>query len=167
MIRVFAVNGSASDVTDDMNTRGKTALVAEALGTKIPKDGFELIALADLADIGLSGYLADGYAVPDAQLKDARSKLDALDGYVLLVFSAAFGGTETTLSPGAHLTLIGTFGETQPDMISLPLDAEAAQPYTGTPHARAATPPKKNASGSLVVAALVILAGLILWWALA
>ena len=166
LIRVFAVNRPAAELSNALKSQDKTTLVADLLGHEMTESGAELFPVSDLAGIGLSGYLADGYAVPLDQLSDTRAKLDALEGYVLLVFSAGFEGRAATLTLGPDLTLIGTFGETQPDMAVRPLDSDAAQPYSGTSATTPTTTPKTRPSGSLVVAALVILAALLLWWIL-
>lgn len=166
LIRVFAVNRTAAELPLALKSQDKAALAAKLLGHDIADGGAELFPVSDLSGIGLSGYLAEGYTVPDDQLRDARAKLDALEGYVLLVFSTAFEGRPTTLTLGADLTLIGTFGEAQPDMAVRPLESEAAQPYSGTPSATPPAPPKRRATGSLGVVGLFVLAALILWWAL-
>ena len=166
LIRVFAVNRPTAELAFALKSNDKAQLIADLLGHGIAQDGAELFPVSDLAGIGLCGYLAAGYAVPTEQLTNARPKLDALEGYVLLVFSAAFKGRAATLSPGSDLTLIDTFGETQPDMAVRPLDSEAAQPFSGTSNATPAASPKSRASGSLVVAGLIVLAALLLWWAL-
>ena len=167
LIRVFAVNRPATEMRQAIDAQSKDAIATELLGTTLPDNGFELFPAADLAGVGLAGYLSEGHTIPADQLAGARSKLDALDGYVLLVFSSAFNREGASLKPSADLTLIGTYGEAQPDMTTRQIDSEAAQPYTGMPQQAPATPPKSHASGSLVVAALIVLAGLILWWALA
>ncbi|MGB3247313.1 MAG: hypothetical protein WBB25_22490 [Sulfitobacter sp.] len=166
LIRVFAVNRPASDVAQAIVASGAAGLAADLLKCEIAQSGLEFVAVADLAGIGLSGYLADGYAVPPDQLNAARSKLDALDGYVLLLFSSAFEGTGKTLAPGPDVTLIGTFGETQADMTARALKSEAAKAYSGTPRQTSVAPSGKRAGGSLMVAATIVLAGLVLWWAL-
>jgi hypothetical protein len=165
LIRVFALNRSPAELSLALKTLSKTALASDLLGHDIAAGGAELFPVADLSGIGLSGYLADGYAVPMDQLKETRTKLDALEGYVLLVFSAAFEGHAVTLTPGPDLTLIGTFGETQPDMAMRAVESEAAQPYTGAPSATPPIPPKGRAGGSLVSVGLIVLVALILWWA--
>ena len=166
VIYVFAVNRAPTQLRQALKTTGKDALVAELLDHTLPATGTELIATADLTGVGLSGYLAEGYAVPDAQLKGMRAKLDALDGYVLLVFSSAFEGRETTLNVTPDVTYIGRFGEYQPDTTPLPLEADAAAPYTGTPPDAAPVATPRARYGSAVVALLLVLAAGILWWAL-
>ena len=84
----------------------------------------------------------------------------------MLVYSPAFGGVEATLDPIPELTLIGTYSQEQADRTPIPLESEAAAPYTGIPGAVPPIPPKGRAGGSLVVVGLAVLAALILWWAL-
>ncbi|HBM41952.1 MAG TPA: hypothetical protein DD402_19185, partial [Sulfitobacter sp.] len=106
------------------------------------------------------------YAVPREQISRDRARLDALDGYVLLLFSSAFDGQEATLDLGPELTMIGTYGEAQPDMSVTPLEADSAQPYTGAADMTPKSPPKGGAGGMIVLLAVIVLIGLILWWLL-
>ena len=166
LIRVFAVNRPTTELNLAIKRHGKIGAAADLLGHPLAAEGAELFPAADLAGIGLSGYLAEGYAVTPEQLSPARAKLDALEGYVLLVFSAAFEGQAATLDPGPAVTLIGTFGEAQPDMAVRPMESEAAQPYTGTAQTPPAPDPAKTPKGSLLVLGLILIAGLVLWLAL-
>ena len=49
----------------------------------------ELFDLRDLAGLGLSGYLMQGYDIPEARLAPHRAAFDALGGFVLLLRSEA------------------------------------------------------------------------------
>lgn len=156
VIRVFALNRPPEEITRDLKTRGAERIAGDLLDTKIASGGAEIVALADLTGVGLSGYLADGYAVPAEQLSEMRRKLDALDGYAMLVFSSAFDGRAATLTPGPDATLIGTFGEALPDNTPTALKAESAAPYTGQPGVPRTTP-ASGKGGSLMVGILVVL----------
>jgi len=166
LIRVFAISRPPVDITSTISRQGKAAVAENLLGHPLPEGEFELFPMADLSGVGLSGYLSEGYAVPADQIAKHRRKLDALDGYVLLVFSKAFDGAEITLSPGPDLTLIGTFGETQPDMTIGTIDSDAARAYSGVPQQTPASPPKGASGSALVVVGLIVIAGLALWWVL-
>ncbi|MDF3415539.1 hypothetical protein HKX54_13800 [Sulfitobacter sp. M57] len=129
-------------------------------------DGLEVFQLADLGDVGLVGYLRDGTDAPEADLKRDAAKLAALDGWVMLVHSLAFGGKATTLTPASALTLIGTYAQSPASRPQTNVSAHAAQPYTGPPPP-SATATDTRRGGSLAVGALILLAVVILWWALA
>lgn len=165
-VRVFAINRTAADMADDIENTGKTAVVSALIGQDLPASGFELFPIDDLTGVGLSGYLGQGYDVPPEQLVKARGKLDALEGYVLLVFSSAFAGRDTTLTTTAGLTLIGTFGEAQPNMQNTPIESGSAQAYSGTPRQTPAQPPRGKAGSAMVIVGLIVIAGLVLWWGL-
>ena len=166
-IRVFAVNRSPDEIRRAIADRSKTEVAGDLIGQPMPEDGFEFFPTADLTGVGLSGYLGDGYAVPAAQLREDRRRLDALEGYVLLVFSNAFDAQGARLEPRPDVTLIGTYGEAQPDMSVSPVDSDAARPYSGT--VAAAPPParRRASGGALAIAALVVVAALVLWLVLA
>ena len=151
-IRLFAVNRPIDELARDLRNDSKEALIADLLGRPMPEGAAELFPVSDLTGVGLASYLGDGYAVPREQISRDRARLDALDGYVLLLFSSAFDGHEATLDLGPELTMIGTYGE--------------AQPYTGAADMTPKSPPKGGAGGMIVLLAVIVLIGLILWWLL-
>ncbi len=165
-IRLFAVNRPIDELARDLRNDSKEALIADLLGRPMPEGAAELFPVSDLTGVGLASYLGDGYAVPREQISRDRARLDALDGYVLLLFSSAFDGQEATLDLGPELTMIGTYGEAQPDMSVTPLEADPAQPYTGAADMTPKSPPKGGAGGMIVLLAVIVLIGLILWWLL-
>lgn len=86
--------------------------IAAALGVSdLNTDFVEVFPLSDVAEIGLDGYLEDGNGIDPQQLDPDRRKLAALEGWVLLVYSGAFGGTGARLRPAPELTLVGTYSE--------------------------------------------------------
>ena len=131
-IRVFAVNRAPLEMQVALSQQPKTDLARELLNAPdLNTIGTEIFPISDLDGVGLAGYLADGYAVPEDQLDADRTKLDALEGYVLLLFSNSFEGRGGRLEIGPDLTLIGTYGELQPDHSAEPLSSASASPYTG------------------------------------
>ena len=162
-IRVFAINRNPVEMEVALSRQPKPDLARELLDAPhLNTLGTEIFPIKDLEGVGLAGYLSEGYAVPDEQLSADRSKLDALDGYVLLLFSNSFGGQGGTLDPGPDVTLIGTYGETQPDNSASALAAESAAPYSG---AGARPVPITNRRGNfLPIAILVMVALAVLWW---
>ena len=165
-IRLFAVNRPVDAMARTLQDNDKAAVISDLLGFAVPSGTAELFAVSDLTGVGLPRYLTDGYTVTEAQINADRARLDALEGYVLLLFSSAFDGAETTLRIGPDLTLIGTYGEEQPTMAPAPLTADAAQPYTGVPNMTPTTPPRGRAGGAVILLALIVALGLILWWLL-
>lgn len=163
-IRLFAVNRPIDVMARDLRSMEKTALIADLLGFDAPADTAELFPVSDLTGVGLARYLTDGYTATDAQIARDHTRIEALDGYVLLLFSSAFEGHEATLNIGSDLTLIGTYGEEQPDWTAPPLTAESAQPYSGVPSLTPKTPPGGRAGGAMIFLAILVLVGLILWW---
>ena len=65
----------------------------------------DLVALRDIADLGLAGYLRQGYDVPREQLDAAN--LAPQQDHVLIAPSRAFADHEQTLAPDAALTPLG------------------------------------------------------------
>jgi hypothetical protein len=84
----------------------------------------------------------------------------------MLVHSLAFGGMPVTLAPAAELTLIGTYAQTPPPNTQIGLEAEAAQPYSGTAGGTSAQAGRNQASAARVTALLAIVVIAVLWWAL-
>lgn len=171
LVRVFALSMSEVEAgalrnNDDIASLDDPHPQEKALGANfVDGNMVEVFPIADLDTLGLADYLIQGfYAQPEA-IEPDRTKLTAIDGWVMLVHSAAFGGVEQTISPSAALTLVGTYPLIQADMSVTPILSEAAQPYTGVPSPTPPTPPNGRAGGSLVVVGLTVMAALILWWA--
>ncbi|MEQ9694170.1 hypothetical protein [Shimia sp. SDUM112013] len=117
----------------------------DALGAKyLDSDFIELFDVADLGEMGLSGYLVEGLGVDASALKEDRQQLDALKGHVLIVLSSAFGGFAQTLAPRAPLRWVGTYFEDRPPVVYAPLPSESAKgpvaPPKNTPSAPSGNP---------------------------
>ena len=129
-------------------------------------EGLEVFPLTDLGDIGLIGYLREGTDAVEVDLKRDSAKLAALDGWVMLVHSLAFGGAGGKIDPDPALTLIGTYAQAPMPTTHVEVTSEAAQPYTGGADIVMPKAPNRQARGSIVVVALLAIAALIFWWAL-
>lgn len=157
VVRVFDVDLPA-DRIKAFNRRNGTWPLQDALGAAMLDPAHvDLIALADLDELGLSGYLAEGHGISPEDMRDMRGRLDALSGHVLIVTSRAFGGQEQTLSPRAPLHLVATFTEDRPPVSFDPLPSQAARGTTG------GKPPPSDAamSGRVASVALLVLFALV------
>lgn len=164
-VRVYAL--SLSDAEAQAMRDDRTAQ-ARALGVETLDSGYtELFRVSDLDTMGLPGYLRDGNGVSPDQIETDRSKLSALDGWVMIVYSRAFGGESRQLAPIPALTHIGTYDEIGPDTPVQAMEAEAAQPYTGIPRVEPADPATGGGNKMMIGVALVVLGAVILWWLLA
>ena len=164
MIRVFAVNRAPLEMQVALSRQPKADLARELLGDPhLNTIGTEIFPVKDLEGVGLAGYLADGYAVPDDQLEEDRARLEALEGYVLLLFSNSFAGRGAVFDVGSDLTLIGTYGEFQPDHSAEPMSSASADLYSG-PGASGSTAPSKRGN-FLPIAVMVMVVMAIVWWA--
>lgn len=173
MVRIFAVNGATggSGTAQSFLSRLEQSpeqIAAEAirlqamLGVEtIDPTYTETITVADIRELGLTQYLATAMDIPHGQLSVDRSRLDALEGEVLIVLSRALGFDAQTLRPGADLTFIGAY-----EMAEVPLSGEIpARPAPPMP-APAGTPPAAAPKGigkvPLVLLGLLLAAGLVL-----
>lgn len=164
MIRVFAISRAMSDMARALKQQPKRALAATLLNHPVEDEDFELFALSDLAGVGLPRYLSEGYDVDKSAIRKDHTRLESLDGYVLLLFSRVARQGDITLSPASELTLIGTYTEPKPLHAAAPITTEAAKPYTGS---NAPPPPlTRSRVGSAVTGVTVLLGLLILWWIL-
>ncbi|WP_299141900.1 hypothetical protein [uncultured Tateyamaria sp.] len=157
-IRVFSLS-----MSDDAARAFKddAAQLVEMLGVPVDADHIEVFALSDLEGVGLAGYLADGHAVPDAELAPDRIKLDKLGGWVMIVYSRAFSGAATTLTPAPALTLIGTYGTAGTNwQATETITSEAAKPYSAPAETVKKRPSDAAMSGRI---AMIVLIGLALF----
>lgn len=163
-IRVFSVSRPMADMARALKQQPKRMLAAALLNHPVDDNDFELFALSDLTGVGLSGYLSEGYDVDRSGLHKDRARLEALDGYVLLLFSRVSDAGDVTIEPASDLTLIGTYTEARAQHAADRVQTEAAKPYSG------ATPePSRTArsrAGSMLTGVAVLLILLLIWWIL-
>lgn len=156
---VLALNRPEADLRKTRDEAARAALVADLLGREDAKlTHVDLIAVADLDEIGLAGFLLDGPGVPADELTRHKARLDALTGYVLVLYPGVFD-TDTELTLGADLTLIAVLNQE-------PTNWEAAQSLTSAA-ATELTPGKKKPSdaamsGRIAMIALLVIA-LLTW----
>jgi len=94
-----------------------------------------------------------------AQLNPDKTKLEALDGWVLILFSRAFQDAAATLTPASTLTLIGTYSETGTDWRATEtIDTDSAKPYSAPPETTKKRPSDAAMSGRVATLVLIVLA---------
>jgi len=162
VIRVFSVSRPMPDMARALGQRSKAAIAGDLLAHPVTDTQIELFALSDLADVGLAGYLAEGYDIDAQALSADRARLDGLDGYVLLLFSGVSDAGAVTLHPSADLTLIGTYSEPRARHAAAPIAAQTAKPYSGTNTTPDA--PRRGRAGSILSVAALLLILLLIWW---
>lgn len=151
LVRLFTVDLPPKEA---LGLKERPEALPPLLGVEALEDGqWELFDLRDLAGMGLESYLAEGHGIDAADLEPMRWQLDALEGVVLLLRSAALAERPATLAPRAPLRWIATFGEARaPVPLQSDLSSESARgglapaPETG-----------RGPRGSLVLLALGIL----------
>jgi hypothetical protein len=160
VIRVFALSMTEIDAKA---LKSDPSAINAALGADVDAEQIEIFPLSDLDGVGLPAYLTEGNAVPPEQLVPDRAKIDRLGGWVMIVFSLAFHGRTTTLSPIPALTLIGTYGMLGPDWrATQTVTAEAAKPFTAPPATVKKRPSDAAMSGRVATVVLILL-GLFTW----
>lgn len=148
VVRLFAIETAQSFDHADL----ETALGVESLDPK----QVDMIALDDLDELGLEGYLALGMGIPAEEIQAMRPQLSALKGDVALIRSAAFQGKATTLRPQSPLRWIASFGEQRLDTSSTPMTSKAAQGILTGPT------PAKTRSNKTVLFWVLVAFGLML-----
>ena len=134
IVRVFAL-----DLPDEQaRFLREDGAAAQMLGTgPLDPAHVDVIQLRDLEEFGLTGYLAEGLGIPEADLARDRPQLDALTDWVLVVRSNAFESTGTSIVPVDGVRLVATLGEPETDWTATPIRADSARLYSG-----AKTPPR-------------------------
>lgn len=162
VIRVFAISRPMADMARALKQHPKAAVASDLLNHTLSPDDFELFALSDLTGVGLPRYLSDGYDVDREAIRADTSRLEGLDGYVLLLFSGVSNDGDLVLHPAHDLTLIGTYAEPKALHAAPPIVTDAAKPYSGVQPDHQA--PRRSRIGSAVVAAAALFALLLIWW---
>ncbi|WP_370400528.1 hypothetical protein [Sulfitobacter sp. JB4-11] len=152
-IRVFALSMSEARATT------LPATLSNALGVNhVSPDGVEIFARSALGEMSLSDFLIEGNDVIAESVEPDRAKLDALEGYIMLVYSSAFKGKAAALTPQPELTLIGTYPQHGVDTTSkVDLETPAALPQDVAPEAPPARKRPSDAAMSGRIATLALL----------
>lgn len=177
VIRVFAVNLPEPEVATMLRDTPPPALqtgelpevpaAADLLGwPDLDTRHAELFAIRDLTGVGLIGYLTEGLGLDEAQISPDCARLAALEGYVLIVMSRAFGGQPATLHLPSALTLIGTYRETSAPVMFEPLPAGGAQDAPRTKDRKPVTDAAMSGRiATIALLVLFVLTGLLVWMA--
>lgn len=120
----------------------------------------DIITLADLEDIGLAGYLTQGFAIPPDQIDHAP--LDPLTGHALLIRSRAFKGQPAALTPDPTITLIATYSEPSTDWSATPIETASAKPRVSP---RAARSQARRIGFSLFAVIMTLVIAFVVWLA--
>lgn len=163
VIRVFSVSRPAPAVAKALNETSPEAVGTDLLNHPVNPTDIEIFPLGDLGQLGLAHYLAEGYDISQHDMRPDRPRLDALDGYVLLLHSSIAAQNDVRLTPGPDLTLIASYAEPRADMSAAPLSSEAAAVQSG---ARDGQAPKRSHRGKFVVLTLLLILLFILVWTL-
>lgn len=131
LIRVFALSLSddaAYRLKDDSDVIPHP--VEDALGTQnLNRAHIEVFAVSDLGDMPLADYMIEGPGAQENAIEPDRAKLAALEGWVMVVYSAAFSGQARDITPAPELTLIGTYPQEGIDWSgTVDLHTPSAQP---------------------------------------
>ena len=175
IIRIFHIDRSedalqtmVAPLTDETlasrsNPRPRSDAARSLLGSDVVVGtACELFPVDNLEGIGLSAYLTQGHGVAETEVASNAELLDGLKGYVLIVFSNAFRGRETTISPAEGVTLIGTYQQLGTDWAATPqTPAESARPFSTPPEAVKKKPSDAAMSGRVATLALLVLFGLV------
>ncbi|WP_282120067.1 hypothetical protein [Ruegeria atlantica] len=120
----------------------------------------DVFPVSDLEELGLFGYLNEGCGVPKDQLD--RAALGSVEGWVMVVRSAAFQGRAATLQPDPKVQLIGLYTEEATSWTGGAIKTESAEPFSAPQTPPQDDKPGRIGSAMLAVVALVVIGG-ILW----
>ncbi|MEM9967461.1 MAG: hypothetical protein AAF755_05100 [Pseudomonadota bacterium] len=135
-------------------------------GTKLNPAGVDIFPISDLGDLGLVGYLREGIDALEQDLARDGARLVALDGWVMLLHSSAFDGEAQDLMPAKDLTLIGTYAQQATSAEKIVLESTSARPHSRQRGEREPQVPGGRPRSLWIVATLVSIAGVMLWWML-
>ncbi len=132
LVRVFAIDAPPGEAARWREPEGGDWPLPRALGLdRLDPEGVQVLRPAELGEIGLSGLLAAGHGVDEAQLADERERLDSETALVAVIRSSAIAGP-AELRPGPPLRLLGVFSEPSVAVsLSDMGDYESARPRTG------------------------------------
>ncbi|WP_163848957.1 hypothetical protein [Pseudooceanicola aestuarii] len=135
-----------------------SATVAEVLGlSDLTPDAVEVVHPADLAGLGLSGYLTDGLGLQEDAVARDRARLDALSAPVVLLQGSAAGTRDLTLDPPRTLQFIGRYPAARGNSTMEPLVSDSARDRLATTPAPPAPAPRRRGWTAAVVLGTAVL----------
>lgn len=130
----------------------------QVLGVEgLDPEQIDIFPVSDLEDLGLYGYLNEGCGVSEDQLN--RAALEAVEGWVMVVRSAAFGGRAATLAPDPGLRLIGLYTEEATNWSGSTIETESAKPFSAPQPAPKDDQPRRIGSAVLALVILMAIGG--------
>ncbi len=157
VIRLFALNMRPEEAKF-LREPGAADQVLGVAG--LDPDQIDIFPVSDLEDLGLYGYLNEGGGVSEDQLE--RNRLEAVEGWVMALRSAAFGGRAATLKPDPRLRLIGLFTEEATNWTGGSIETESAKPFSATQSTPDSGKPQRLGSAVLALFILLVIIG-VLW----
>ncbi|MFT7593284.1 MAG: hypothetical protein ACI8R4_000597 [Paracoccaceae bacterium] len=160
VLRLFALNMPA----EQARFLAEPGAAAQMLGVAeldLDPDQIEVITLGDLDQMGLAGYLTQGFEIPADQID--RAALAALTGHILLLRSRAFRDQPATLKPAPQLTLIASYTEPQTNWHAAPIPDDTAQQAIARRAPPRAARSQARRIGSALFAVMMTLIALMLY----
>lgn len=134
--------------------------VDQVLGVDgLDPDHIDIFTVSDLEDLGLYGYLSEGCGVSADQLD--RDALAAIEGWVMILRSAAFKERPATLRLDPRLRLIDLFTEETTNWTGGVIETESAKPFSAPQATSTDDRPRRVGSALLALVALLILGGIV------
>lgn len=132
VVRLFAVDLPPDQIGDFADAEREGWPLISALGVHDLNPSYvEIFPVSQLEDMGLTGYLTEGYNIAPADLHTDQTMLNQIRGYVALISSGAFRGKAQTLRLHQPLRWLGTWAEPLPDLDLTPIHSDAAIGTTG------------------------------------
>lgn len=154
-LRVFATD------REDVITRHG---IGTMIGTDLDAEKVEVIDTKDIAALGLTTYLAEGYGIDADDLSDATEALNAIDGRVALIPTSAFRGNAADLAPNPPLRFVGIYAEAEG---TKPIAMRKTPSSTLLPDLEPAPAPEPSRPVKrplpIILIALALAAALVLW----
>ena len=170
-IWVFTVDLTEADLetfqTEARSPHGELSTwpLRDALGiAHLNQQHFELFSAHTMKEYGLARYLTEANGMDDTSVAPDASKLDALDGSLLLLFESAIPTDIHRLAPTAPLHLIGRYTEARDYSLRQPPKSTAAHV---TSSAKVKKRPSDAAMSGRIATIALILMGLLVWLVIA
>ncbi|SLN51418.1 hypothetical protein [Ruegeria meonggei] len=120
----------------------------------------DVFPVSDLEELGLFGYLNDGCGVSADQLN--RTMLEAIEGWVMVLRSAAFDGQGADLKPDPRVHLVGLYTEETTNWTGGKIETESAKPFSAPQTLPEGPKPRRIGSAVLALVILLVVGG-VLW----
>lgn len=160
VVRVFAL----SCPPEQARFLQEPGALAQAMAlTELDLEHVDIIQITDLEELGLAGYLREGLGIAESDLAPVLADLNHLEGWALILRSAAFGEQDANVPLPDWMTPVATLNEPGTNWQGSAIPTESAKPHSGKVPPRVARAEARRIGATWFTVVMSLIIGGVLW----